>query len=212
MRAHIVRDGEYLTQIAARLGQDPEALWNHPKNAELKAKRQHMDVLNTGDIVFVPDEPPRPGLPLRKGTTNRYVAKVPKVTMSIVARDGGVPLKDEPFVINGAGAPIEGTTDGSGKLTFKISIHVREAEILLPKKGLSFPLHIGDMDPISEASGVQKRLENLGLYTPPSGADAGAADARLKAAVADFQKAQGLTPTGELDDATRKRLAEVHGC
>ncbi len=212
MRAHIVRDGEYLTKIAALLGTSPEALWNHPANADLKAKRQHMDVLSTGDILYLPDDPPRPGLPLRKGTTTHYAAKVPKATVSITLRDGKIPLKNEPFVVNGAGAPIEGTTDGSGNLTFQISVHIREAEILLPKKGLSFPLHIGDMDPITETSGVQKRLENLGLYSPPSKPEQGTAEEALKAAITSFQKAQDLKVSGEIDDPTRQRLVELYGC
>jgi hypothetical protein len=210
MRAYVVRDGEYLTQIAAREGHDPEALWNHPKNADLRAKREHMDVLCTGDVVIIPDDAPRAGVPIRKGETNRYVMKVTKVTMSIVVRDGGTPLANERYVVKGAGAPIEGTTDEAGKVTFAISVHVREAQIVLPDRGLHFPLHIGNMDPIGEPSGVVKRLSNLGFYTSPTGE--GSADDALRAAIAAFQRAHDLTPSGALDDATQRRLVEAHGC
>ncbi len=212
MRAHIIREGEYLTQIAARLGALPEDLWNHPKNAELRAKREHMDILSAGDILFLPDEPPRVSLTLKKGTANRYTVTLPKVKLSLVLRDGDVPLPNEPFVIKGVGAPIEGTTDASGRLTVDISVRVREGEIVLPKQGLSFPLHIGNMDPVREDSGVQKRLENLGFYSAPSSADEDAAAAALKAAVIAFQSAHQLEPNGTIDDALRQLLTREHGC
>ena len=212
MRAHIIREGEYLTQIAARLGARPEDLWNHPKNAELRAKREHMDILRAGDILFLPDEPPRVPLTLKKGTANRYTVTLPKVKLSLVLRDGDVPLPNEPFVIKGAGALIEGTTDASGRLTVDISVRVREGEILLPKQGLSFPLHIGNMDPVREDSGVQKRLENLGFYSAPSSADEDAAAAALKAAVIAFQSAHQLEANGTIDDEFRQLLTREHGC
>jgi murein L,D-transpeptidase YcbB/YkuD len=211
MRTHIVRDGEYLTQIAAKAGFDADTLWNHPSNADLKAKRPHRDILTTGDIVPIPDLPEPTGLALKKGATNRYVANVPKITMSVIARNGDTVLANEPYLVKGAGDPIEGTTDGNGKLTFSISIHVREGEITLPKRGLSFPLHVGDMDPVSEDSGVKKRLSNLGFYTAPVGADAGDAEQALRAAVAAFQKANGMEANGVVDDAIRKRLTDAHG-
>src|SRR5262249_8691976 len=103
---------------------------------------------------------------------------------------------------------IEGTTDGSGKVTFEVSVHVREAEIVLLDKGLRFPIQIGDMDPVNETSGVRKRLANLGFYTPPW---KGTSEEALKTDLTAFQKAYGLPPTGEVDDATRQRLVEAHG-
>ena len=36
-KVHVVRQGEYLRKLAHRFGVDPDELWNHPKNAELKA-------------------------------------------------------------------------------------------------------------------------------------------------------------------------------
>jgi hypothetical protein len=212
MRTHVVRDGEFMTQIAAKLGRDPEALWSDPSNADLKANRRHMDILCAGDIVHIPDEQAPEGLPIAKGTTNRYQAKVPRVTISIIARDGGTPLADEPYRVMGAGAPIEGTTDGDGRLTFKFPVHVREAEILLPRKGLSFPLDLGGMDPVDEASGVLKRLANLGFYANARGPDGGTEEEALRAALIAFQRANSLAATGELDSSTREGLMALHGC
>jgi hypothetical protein len=36
-QVHVVRQGEYLRKLAYRFGVAPEELWDHPKNADLKA-------------------------------------------------------------------------------------------------------------------------------------------------------------------------------
>ncbi|MFT3765690.1 MAG: hypothetical protein QM820_09265 [Minicystis sp.] len=78
LRPYVVRQGDYLTRLAHRFGFDAEEVWNDPKNAEIKKLRSSMEVLAPGDIVYLP-EPTRATLPIQKGTTNRYVATIPKV-------------------------------------------------------------------------------------------------------------------------------------
>src|SRR2546428_12660680 len=52
-----VKECEYLRQIALEHGfLDPNIIWNHPNNAKLKAKRKYHNVLNPGDILFIPDK------------------------------------------------------------------------------------------------------------------------------------------------------------
>lgn len=209
MRAHVIREGEYLSQIAARLGVSADTIWSHPKNAELRAKRSHMDVLHVGDVLFLPDVAKRPGLPLEKGTRNRYQGALPLVQVSLVLRDGGRVLADERYLVRGAHRSIEGVTDASGKLTIDVPITMRDGEILLPAKGLSFPIRLGDMDPITERTGVEKRLANLGLLHPSVDSTPEEALAR---ALQTFQRLQGLDPTGEPNDETRRRLVAAYGC
>jgi len=62
-----------------------------------------------------------------------------------------------------------------------------------------------DLDPLDEQTGVIKRLQNLGLY---HGDDADPDE--LRDAIVDFQQLYGLMATGELDDAGRAKLREVH--
>jgi peptidoglycan hydrolase-like protein with peptidoglycan-binding domain len=82
---------------------------------------------------------------------------------------------------------------------------------LLPKDGEPehFQLRLGSLDPITEISGIQARLRNIGI-------DCGPVDGRLgpktREALISFQKANQLQPTGEPDEATRARLKEAHGC
>lgn len=210
LRAHVVREGEYLSQIAARLGCTPESIWEHPKNAELRATRQHMDVLVVGDVLWLPEVRPRQGLALQTGKKNRYQAAVPLVRVTLVLRLGSEPLKNETYIVRGANRKIEGTTDGDGRVVIEVPTTMREGEILLPAKGYSFPLRIGDMDPITERSGVLKRLANLGLFHPP--VDTTTADEAFARSLSTFQRLEGLEVTGEADDETRRRLVERFGC
>ena len=63
------------------------------------------------------------------------------------------------------------------------------------------------MDPISELSGVQKRLQNLGLY---QGEAHGDLDEPTGAAISEFQRRHDLDPTGAPDEDTLAQLARVH--
>ena len=52
---HTVEQGESVMSIAEENGFLCETLWNHPKNAALKAKRGDPDVLMPGDALHIPD-------------------------------------------------------------------------------------------------------------------------------------------------------------
>lgn len=130
--------------------------------------------------------------------------------VTLVLRLGGEPLKNEGYVVRGANRKIEGITDGEGRVAIDVPTTMREGEILLPAKGYSFPLRIGDMDPITERTGVIKRLANLGLFHPP--VDTATADEAFARSLSTFQRLEGLEVTGEADDETRRRLVERFGC
>jgi hypothetical protein len=197
---------------SARGSTSADDLWNHPKNADLKAKRRDRDILCPGDVLFVPDasnvgaDP----LPLAAGTSNRYAATVPTVPVSLYLRDGEEVLKNEPYLVQGMvpdGAdPVQGTTDGDGQVTLAVPVHVREITIELTGRGVRFRAQVGDMDCLTEDSGVRMRLENLGYYPQFLGHD----DDALAAAVSAFQKASGIEATSVVDDATRDALGKAH--
>ncbi len=133
--------------------------------------------------------------------------------MTCAFMDGDLePIANEAYVIEGVGAKVEGTSDGEGKVVIEAPVHVREVKVVFPAKGLAFTMAIGDMDPIDEPSGVRQRLIQLGYMQPPSQhlseEDAAARD---RDGITSFQKAQGLPPTGTLDDATKTKLEEAHG-
>jgi hypothetical protein len=202
----VVRQGEYLTKIAWRCRVPPAEIWDHPKNADLKALRDHGDILCSGDVLFVPNEPP-PGLPLAAGTSNQYVAEIPKVDVRVALHHGDEVLKNEDYLVRGLTPPATGTTDEDGKITLSIPVDIREIVVELPNKVLRFELQIGDMDCLQEDSGVLMRLQNLGYARGRGAVDPDA----LRAALAAFQKDHDIDVTGEIDDATREALGKIHG-
>ena len=210
MAPYVVRQGDYLAKIAFVHGFDADEVWNDPKNEGLKRLRRDHRLLAPGDLVYLPVKK-KEGLPLQKGTTNRYVAKVPKVEVVVVFQDDDKPLADEPYVIEGLGAPQEGTTDSSGKIAIDVPLLAREGRVVFTKRNIAFPLLVGDMDPIDEATGVRKRLQHLGHMPPPGDPSETDQDELDRASIAAFQEARGLPVTGAADEATKAELVKVHG-
>ena len=69
-------------------------------------------------------------------------------------------------------------------------------------------LLLGEVDPIDSVSGVQARLNNLDFQC---GSVSGEMDSPTREAIREFQRSCGLTPTGDADADTRKRLQAEYG-
>ena len=212
-KPYVIKQGDYLGKLAHQLCFDAAEVWNDSANAELKQKRGDGSILCPGDVLFIPDEPPKT-LPLTAKSTNAYVAEVPKVKLELTLTEGDKPLADMPYRIEGIGDDSEKRTDGSGKVVIEAPVNVREVMLVLPKRGEKQLVRIGELDPVSEPSGARMRLTNLGLLGKGfAGADnyeTSDAD-RLRAGVQAFQRAQRLDPTGELDEQTQAALLAAHG-
>ena len=210
MKPYVVRQGDYLAKIAHQLGFDADVVWGDPKNAEIKKKRDP-SMLQPGDVIYVPTETPKPDLSVTEGDSHAFQAQIPSITVSLVLQDGEGPIAGEPYVINGLGDPVKGTTGGDGGLTFTATVLTREVELVLEKRNVKYPVLIGDMDPLEEASGAKKRLDHLGFRDPDAGEN-GADETLSPAVLQAFQAAHALPVTGELDAATLAALKDAHGC
>ena len=210
LQPYVVRQGDHVAKLAFIHGFDADEVWNDGKNAELKAKRRKPSIIHPGDVLYFP-KAKREGLSFAKGTTNPYSVNIPKKTLRLVFKDDR--LGNARYSIQGLGAPLEGTTDGSGVLTAEIPVHVREVNVVFPAVHVDYEVLLGDLDPIDETTGVRKRLEHLGYRAPTQGASESDAEAEEadRAAIAAFQAAKSLEETGELDDATKAALADAHG-
>ena len=204
----VVKQGDHLDKLAFVHGFDADAVWNDGKNAELKAKRKKPSVLLAGDVLHFP-RARKTGKPLSKGTTNSYTVDVPKKKVSLTLKDPRV--QSAAYTVRGLGAPVTGSTSG-GAFSVDVPVYVREIVVSFDDIPLLYDVRIGDLDPITEPSGVRQRLEHLG-FRPPTGGAAGTAEETADAdseAIAAFQTSQGLDATGAIDDATRSALASAH--
>jgi hypothetical protein len=210
MKPYIVKQGDYLDKIAHALGFDSDKVWDDPRNADLKNKRDP-NLLHPGDILYVPETEPH-WLVLKAGTVNRYVARIPKTTVKLGFKNRKGPLANEPYVVQGLGAPLEGTTDGEGRVVLEVPVHVRECQVVFAGQGVIYPVQVGDMDPIDEPTGVRKRLQHLGYGRADGDDEQTDDDAAVKdrLAILAFQHDHGLMATGIADDATRAVLANAH--
>ena len=198
--------GDTLPSIAALEGHaDWRAIWDHPENAELKRRRQSPHVLAPGDVVFIPEKEQREER-VASGQRHRFVVKNATMTLKLVLKDRkGTALANKAFELVAGGVTRTGTTDGSGKLEVKVPTSARGGTLKIKDPDMTFPIAIGHLDPVDEESGVRQRLRNLGLLPHAS-----PTQDHIERALRIFQKANDLTVTGTIDDATRTKLREKH--
>ena len=201
-----VKAGDCISSIAAQAGHFWETIWNDPANAKLKQKRSNPNCLLAGDVVTVPS--------LRDKTEtcatdqqHRFLRKGVPTKLALQLLDGDAPRANEEYQLHINGKLIEGMTDGDGKLEEVIPCRAKIAKLVVGED--EFELALGHLDPITEMSGVQGRLTNLGY---DCGKINGKLDNETREALLSFQKANGLNETGEADSATVDKLEQRHGC
>jgi hypothetical protein len=218
LQPYVVKQGDYLAKLAFVHGFDADQVWNDPKNADLKQRRPDPNVLAPGDVLNIPQKK-KEGQPIQKGTANPYTVNVPKVKVDLLFRNGDQPLAGETCTVEGLGDPDPNapplSTDGGGKLSLDVPVTVRELRVTFPskddpKEGMVVHCFVGDMDPAADASGVTKRLMNLGYLPAYFDDDPDDEGERVRKALTAFQADNGLDTSGEADDATVKALLGNH--
>lgn len=200
-----IAPGDTVSRIAGATGFAPDTIWSHPDNAELRATRDHMDVLGVGDQLTVPD------LTLKSvsvAACKRYRFRRKGVPMRLIVQIlnvWGDPRKNEPYRLIVDGSPLSGTTDNNGVIREYLPTSASEAKLRL--KDLEFDLAIGVLEPKSELLGAQQRLSNLGF---PCMADNGEMGQSTLLALIRFQRLAKIEETGRLDNATRDALNNYH--
>lgn len=211
---YVVRQGECIYSIAFREGFDPEFLWNHAGNSQLRARRSRPELLLPGDRLHLPERSERPSFAISPGGTHSFRAQVPQYETTIELRLRDEPRKNLRCTLSIDGVTSEVTSDDSGKLTIKARPNARFARLVLHDvvDGVHFDeeleVELGGLDPLEELSGVQARLRNLGYHPGPVD---GILGPRTRQAIGRFQQACQLSVTEELDEATRSQLGSRHG-
>jgi peptidoglycan hydrolase-like protein with peptidoglycan-binding domain len=205
MPQHSVEQGECLSSIAASYGFEWQTIWNDPNNAEFKAKRKDPNVLYPGDILFIPEKVAK--TELRPTDASHKFVKGAITYLRLQILDWEKPRVGEEYVLDVAGKSSSGRTDGSGFLEEQIPATAAIAKLYLGPMREVIDIDIGTLDPISEVSGKQGRLNNLGYACPVNGTP----DDRTKEAILLFQTDTNLPATGEFDAATEKKIQQLHG-
>ena len=203
-RPHVVAPGDCLASLAATYGVCQRDLVDHPDNAELLGKRSSANILEPGDIVYVP-EPLAPNLTCNARQTNSYVGEPRRVELNLQLSDpGGQAIAGKKFRLTFGEETIEGTTDGEGAVSERVPARATIGELeLLDDEGNVVrvtTLRLGHLDPPETAKGTRGRLDNLGFR-----------ETDLAGSLRAFQQAEGLEATGEADDDTIQRLRDRHG-
>lgn len=213
-RNHEVRAGDCISSLAFENGLYPDTLWNDPANAELKALRKDMNILQPGDRVFIPDKRPK----IESGSTGRrYRFKLRGMPVKFRLRlvDGDTVLADVSYELDIDGRRMTGRSDADGMIDRWIPANAHRGVLRL-EDGQEYPFQLGHLNPITEEPGVRERLENLALLTR------GADEAAYKRAVLEFihlhcpeHRPEGdlgeIAVESLLNDDVRNRLVEVHG-
>jgi hypothetical protein len=203
-----VSQGECMSSIAAAHGLTWKAIWNHPANRELKELRKNPNVLLPGDRVFIPEKE----IGWYSGQTEKrheFVRKGVPSKLRLRLMLEGKPRSQEKYTLKVGALEFSGTTDSEGILEQSIPPDATRGILVVGDGQEIFPLSLGHLDPIDELTGVQARLRNLGFG--PSEIT-GEPDSETSEAIIAFQKNYGLDETGTVDDKTRARLQEIHGC
>jgi hypothetical protein len=203
----VVQSGDHLEAIAHRFGVTADSIRNEPSNAKLAQKRGDMSMLVAGDVLYIPVRD-RVFLPATIGSSNKFVATIPKVEVHLNLADGKNKHANVPYTVDGAGPQVKGTTDGQGHVSFRVPVTVQTVRLTLSDTGHTFDVTVGGLDPIDETSGVQMRLAHLGFYAGPID---GALSDHTRAGLRAFQAHQKIDVTGDPDDATLAALKDAHG-
>jgi hypothetical protein len=203
---YIVQAGDSVDSIAFARGFFPGTLWDDPRNAELKRLRVDRNVLMPGDRLVIPAKKNKTAS-VATGATHQFKRRgVPAVFRFQLIQDGQ-PRADQPYTLLLNGASRAGRTNANGLIEQFVPPDLREVTLVLGDGEAEYQIALGDLNPVSEPSGVKQRLANLG-YDCDSSDDA--IDERTQIAIAAFQDDYELPSTGKLDERTRQKLAEVH--
>jgi hypothetical protein len=209
MANHTVKQGNCIESIAFEKGLFWETVWNDSQNAELKRKRKNPNALFPGDKVFVPEKREKEV----SGATekiHRFRRKGVPSRIHVVVKKEGKPRSNEPYTLEIDGELFSGTTNAQGEVKRPILPNAKLARLIVGEGDAAekFELKLGYVNPITEVSGVQHRLNNLGFHC---GQPDGKMSPRTIEAIEAFQEMAGLPVTGEIDQATRDALESKHG-
>ena len=202
---HTAEEGDSVIKLADQHGHFAATIWNDAANAELKKKRKDMNVLLPGDVVVIPDKRVKE---VKKPTGEKHVFRrkgIPAI-YRLQLFDVEEPRANQTYKLTVDGQLYEGTTNENGILEEFVPATSQQGELIVGPDEFRLLIDFGHLDPITEIIGIQKRLNNLGYFCEEDGT----LNESTQDALADFQYRFGMEDTGEPDEATVRKLEEVH--
>ncbi|HUI55331.1 MAG TPA: peptidoglycan-binding protein [Bryobacteraceae bacterium] len=206
MPYYTIQQGDCLASIAFEYGFFWKTIWDHAENRQLKTKRKDPSVLYAGDVLFIPEKQTKEE-PRATDQRHTFVHKGIPEKLHIILKAGDDPIANMDYIMSIDGKLVSGTTGGDGDLEQPIVPNAKQAKLWLGPKHLEYEIRLGNLDPLDEIEGVQARLNNIGF---PCGEVDGVKGPVTTAALKRFQRSQGLTESGEIDQKTLQALEAAH--
>ena len=217
---HGVGEGDRMSKIVFENNcGDYTAVWDKEYNSALKKKRHNRpEILLPGDVVFLPTKTPdeHPGKD-KDAQQHTDTASLSSIQLYLMVH--GQSVANRVVRVHVEHPPYDGqvTTSGAGLLQFHVDPRVTEILLEVQDPPFACRLLVGQLHPIDEWGGVERRLNNLGYFCPvavpavaagPKAADDEQArrnELRTKA-IRRFQADAGAALTGLADDKTLSLL------
>ncbi len=168
MQPYVVKQGDYLAQIAYRFGFDADTVWMDDKNSDLRALRCNPNILYPSDILYIPDPPDPQFVTLKVGQTNTFTSDAPaaQVVLQFAGTDADPSMySSQPFLIAELPEVTGLQTDANGVATIDVPVTLSSITLTFSNTGATQSILIADMDPINTLSGIFKRLQHLGFIS-----------------------------------------------
>jgi hypothetical protein len=211
MAQHVVSRGECLSSIAHDYGIARwQTIYNDPANEAFRDLRPDPNVIMIGDIVQIPEsEPARLTLATGQVHTIKIQCDVTLLRVRVIDDSGN----------SFDGAEFECVVDGDEQrgvvknsfVELQVPRNAERAELYVwatADEAEYWELELGDLDPVTEVSGQQARLNNLGFI---SGEVDNLMGPITRRAIRKFQGAYDLDVDGICGPITRGELIDNHG-
>lgn len=206
---YTVQQGDCLSSIAKQFKcADWHTIYDAPENAAFRELRPNPNIIYPGDKVHIPG---RNAEPVSRATGKKHTFRLTATETRFRVRiQFGAPFS---YHLDVEGAPHDGDLDDGAVIDVPIPPDARTGKLSIwpnrdkEKDPLVFKLALGSLDPVSEVSGVQARLNNLGFKC---GKADGIVGPKTTRALRAFQGVAGLDVTGTINDATRDALRARH--
>jgi hypothetical protein len=207
-----VGQGEHVGHIASLFRFERlDTIWNNSANSQLAALRQDPFAVAEGDVVAIPEKTVKSHA-LHPGNHYRITVWRQLIKLQLRLLDfAGTPLSSASCQFTIDGTALEQVSDADGVVEVEVPWNATAAT--LDVAGLHYDLLLAALPTPSAVAGVDRRLQNLGLYSPTEGQSYGlGCDPEKVLALELLQSRNKLPVDGTLTKDTLQALQDEHGC